>query len=150
MGAELTIQLAEQGCFVALCDVNAKNGAEIAKKANQVATGGATVTAHVADVSKEADWLRFRDDVLREHKGRQINLLFCNAGVAGGWSFINTQKTSREQWEQSFGINWYGVYYGCRTFMPLIVASPEGAIVNTSSINGMWASTGTKDLPHTR
>jgi NAD(P)-dependent dehydrogenase (short-subunit alcohol dehydrogenase family) len=43
---------------------------------------------------------------------------------------------------------WYGVYYNCRAFIDLIVASTEGHIINTSSINGFWASIG-PNVSHT-
>ena len=43
---------------------------------------------------------------------------------------------------------WGGVYYGTRAFLDLLVAADEGHIVNTSSVNGFWASIG-PDRPHT-
>ena len=50
----------------------------------------------------------------------------------------------REEWERTFGVSWYGVYYGCRAFLPLLIAAVEGRLVNTSSLNGFWASMGPK------
>jgi NAD(P)-dependent dehydrogenase (short-subunit alcohol dehydrogenase family) len=65
--------------------------------------------------------------------------LFNNAGIGGGGSlFTNT----REQWEKTFNICWGGVYLGVRTFLPLLLKADEGHIVNTSSVNGFWASVG--------
>ena len=54
----------------------------------------------------------------------------------------------REVWERVFGVCWYGVYYGTRAFLPLLVAAPEAHLVNTSSVNGFWASLG-PGIPHT-
>ena len=69
----------------------------------------------------------------------KIHLLFNNAGIGGGGSlFTNT----REQWERTFNICWGGVYLGVRTFLPLLLKADEGHIVNTSSVNGFWASVG--------
>ncbi|TKW76628.1 MAG: SDR family NAD(P)-dependent oxidoreductase, partial [Bradyrhizobium icense] len=69
----------------------------------------------------------------------RIHLLFNNAGIGGGGSlFTNT----REQWERTFNICWGGVYLGVRTFLPLLLNADEGHIVNTSSVNGFWASVG--------
>ena len=68
-----------------------------------------------------------------------INLLFNNAGIGGGGSFV---ADPREEWEATFGVCWGGVYLCARAFMPLLVASDAGHIVNTSSINGLWASLG--------
>jgi len=65
--------------------------------------------------------------------------LFNNAGIGGGGSlFTNT----REQWEKTFNICWGGVYLGVRTFLPMLLKADEGHIVNTSSVNGFWASVG--------
>lgn len=145
MGRSLVVQLAREGCSVAACDIDAERIAETARIAQQAASGKAKVTAHVCDVASEADWLRFRDEVLVRHSATFVNLLFCNAGIAGGWSFFTT---SREQWEKTFNVNFYGCVYGCRTFMPLLVASPEGHVVNTSSVNGFYAYMA-PNLPHT-
>jgi NAD(P)-dependent dehydrogenase (short-subunit alcohol dehydrogenase family) len=49
---------------------------------------------------------------------------------------------SREEWDRTFGICWSGVYFNTRAFLPLLVASSEGYIVNTSSVNGFWACLG--------
>src|SRR5205814_8127772 len=52
--------------------------------------------------------------------------------------FTNT----RDAWEKTFNICWGGVYLGVRTFLPLLMKADEGHIVNTSSVNGFWASVG--------
>jgi NAD(P)-dependent dehydrogenase (short-subunit alcohol dehydrogenase family) len=49
---------------------------------------------------------------------------------------------SREQLERTFAIDWWGVYNCARAFLPLLIASEEGVLVNTSSVNGFWASIG--------
>jgi NAD(P)-dependent dehydrogenase (short-subunit alcohol dehydrogenase family) len=74
-----------------------------------------------------------------QHRTTHINLLFNNAGVSGGSSFV---KDDRALWDRVFGICWGGVYLGCRTFMPMLLASQEGHIINTSSVNGFWACMG--------
>ena len=138
MGRALTLQLASEGCHVAICDVSAENMAETQRLAAEHAPG-IRVTAFVADVSNETQVLAFRDAVVAEHATDHINLLFNNAGIGGGGSFLIDE---RNEWERTFGVCWYGVYYGARAFMPLLVASKEGYIVNTSSVNGFWASLG--------
>ena len=57
-------------------------------------------------------------------------------------------ETERPAWERTFDVVWGGVYLGCRVFLPLLAAAPEGAVVNTSSVNGFYASVG-PDRPHT-
>jgi NAD(P)-dependent dehydrogenase (short-subunit alcohol dehydrogenase family) len=139
MGRELTTQLAAEGCHVAICDVSTENMAETKRLAGAVAVAGARVTTHVCDVSDERRVLAFRDAVVAEHATTHVNLLFNNAGIGGGGGFVTGD---RAEWERTFNVCWFGVYYCTRAFMPLLVASDEGCIINTSSVNGFWASLG--------
>ena len=145
MGRELVRQLAAQGCHVALCDLSVEEMEETRRLALADAPAGTVVTTHVCDVSDEASQLAFRDAVVMAHHTDHVNLLFNNAGIGGGGSMITDP---REVWERTFNVCWGGVYLGVRTFLPLVIASDEGHIVNTSSINGFWASIG-PDRPHT-
>jgi NAD(P)-dependent dehydrogenase (short-subunit alcohol dehydrogenase family) len=139
MGRELTKQLVAEGCRVAICDVSGENMAETKQLAEAGASAGALVTTHVCDVSDERQVLAFRDAVVAQHATRSINLLFNNAGIGGGGSFV---QGDRAEWERTFNVCWYGVYYCSRAFIPLLVASDEGYLINTSSVNGFWASLG--------
>jgi NAD(P)-dependent dehydrogenase (short-subunit alcohol dehydrogenase family) len=106
---------------------------------------GLRVTTHIADVSEEAQVLDFCAAVKRDHDTNQVHLLFNNAGIGGGGSlFTNT----RAQWERTFNICWGGVYFCTRAFLPMLVNAKEAHIVNTSSLNGFWASLG-PSVPHT-
>ena len=146
MGRELARQLVAEGCNVAMCDVSAENMAETKRLCEvEKLPQGLRVTTHVADVSIEDQLKRFRDELIDQQKTDHIHLLFNNAGIGGGGSlFTNT----REQWERTFNICWGGVYLGVRTFLPLLVKADEAHIVNTSSVNGFWASIG-MGVPHT-
>jgi NAD(P)-dependent dehydrogenase (short-subunit alcohol dehydrogenase family) len=137
MGRELTRQLAAEGCSVAACDLHADTIAETVSLAS--ASSDVLVTGHVCDVAVEEQVLRFRDELLAAHSAEQVNLLFSNAGIGGGGSFVND---SREEWERVFAVDFYGVYYCARAFLPLLIASGDGVIVNTSSVNGFWAALG--------
>ena len=139
MGRELALQLASEGCHVAICDVLPQNMEETRKACEEIAPANTRITAHQCDVSDETQVLAFRDAVLREHATGFVNLVFNNAGVGGGGSML---VDSREEWDRTFGICWSGVYYCTRAFLPLLVASTEGYIVNTSSVNGFWACLG--------
>jgi NAD(P)-dependent dehydrogenase (short-subunit alcohol dehydrogenase family) len=139
MGRELVRQLAARGCSVASCDVNTDAVAQTAATAQAGAPAGVTVTSHACDVSAEAQVLRFRDELLEAHASDHVNLVFSNAGIGGGESFISG---SREVWERVFAVDWWGVYYCARVFLPLLIKSSEGVLVNTSSVNGLWASLG--------
>ena len=143
MGRELVRQLAKEGCNVAMCDVIEENMLEtfeiVSKESPDI-----TLSKHVCDVSDEEQVNNFKDEVLAQQNTSIINLLFNNAGIGGGGSFITS---TREEWERCFAVCWYGVYYCSRAFMQSIVESEEGHIVNTSSVNGFWASLG--GTPHT-
>ncbi|SDS08658.1 SDR family oxidoreductase [Bradyrhizobium canariense] len=140
MGRELARQLVAEGCNVAMCDVSADAMAETKRLCEvEKLPQGLRVTTHVADVSIEDQLKRFRDELAEQQATDKIHLLFNNAGIGGGGSlFTNT----REQWERTFNICWGGVYLGVRTFLPMLLKSDEGHIINTSSVNGFWASVG--------
>ncbi len=140
MGRELARQLVAEGCNVAMCDVSAEAMAETKRLCEvEKLPQGLRVTTHIADVSIEDQLTRFRDELMEQQKTDKIHLLFNNAGIGGGGSLFTN---SREQWERTFNICWGGVYLGVRTFMPLLLKADEGHIVNTSSVNGFWASVG--------
>jgi NAD(P)-dependent dehydrogenase (short-subunit alcohol dehydrogenase family) len=140
MGRELARQLVAEGCNVAMCDISADAMAETKRLCEvEPLPQGLRITTHVADVSIEDQLRRFRDELIEQQATDKIHLLFNNAGIGGGGSlFTNT----REQWERTFNICWGGVYLGVRTFLPLLLKADEGHIVNTSSVNGFWASVG--------
>ena len=145
MGRELVVQLAAEGCAVAACDVRAETAEETAAIARAGAPDGTTVTAHACDVADEAQVRRFRDEALAAHGASHVDLVFSNAGTGGAGSFINDP---RELWERVFAVDFWGVYHCARVFLPLLMQSPEGVLVNTSSVNGFWASLGA-GIPHT-
>lgn len=136
MGRELVRQLTAQGCDVAACDVIADNLGDTAQMCADAAHPGEVLT-HVADVSVEDQVLAFRDAVAawRPH----VHVLFNNAGIGGGGSLL---ENTREEWEKTFNVCWGGVYLNTRAFLPLLLEAPFGHIVNTSSVNGFWASLG--------
>jgi NAD(P)-dependent dehydrogenase (short-subunit alcohol dehydrogenase family) len=145
MGRELVLQLAAEGCHVALCDMSVEEMDETKRLALGIAPPGTVITTHLCDVSDEASMLSFRDAVVTQHETDHVNLLFNNAGIGGGGSVITDD---RAVWDRTFAVCWGGVYNGVRAFMPLLIASDEGHIINTSSVNGFWASLG-PDRPHT-
>lgn len=150
MGRELVRQLVAEGCDVATCDVMEDTLAETvelcaqdrsARKENSGNSG--EVMTGLADVSVETDVWAFRDRVAawRPH----LNLLFNNAGIGGGGSIIHDD---RQEWEKTFAVCWNGVYYNTRAFLQMLLDAPKGHVINTSSVNGFWASLG-PNIPHT-
>jgi NAD(P)-dependent dehydrogenase (short-subunit alcohol dehydrogenase family) len=145
MGRELVIQLAAEGCAVAACDLREETADETAGLARAGAPAGTTVTAHACDVADAAQVARFRDEALAAHGAEHVDLVFSNAGTGGAGSFINDPP---EMWERVFAVDFWGVYHCARVFLPLLMRSSEGVLVNTSSVNGFWASLGA-GVPHT-
>ena len=146
MGRELVRQLIAEGCHVAMCDLSAPAMAETRQLCEAAGLRqGQRITTHVADVSDESQVLRFRDEVAQQQATDRIHLLFNNAGVGGGGSMF---ADSREAWEKTFNICWGGVYLCTRAFLPMLQKADEAHIVNTSSVNGFWASVGPR-ISHT-
>jgi NAD(P)-dependent dehydrogenase (short-subunit alcohol dehydrogenase family) len=145
MGRELVIQLAAEGCSVASCDVNLDHLEETARRAEKDAPADVSITTHAADVSDEAQMMRFRDEVVAQHETDHVDLLFNNAGIGGGQSFL---AGPRDVWDKTFAVCWGGVYNGMRAFADLVVASDDAYVINTSSVNGFWAALG-PGIPHT-
>ena len=145
IGRALTVRLAELGCHVAACDINDERLADTKELADAVAPDGTRVTIQHCDVANEIEMLAFRDAVMAGHNTGHVDLVFLNAGVAGGGSMLSD---TRESWELTFGVCWFGVYFGTRAFLPMLVASEKGHLINTSSVNGFHASLG-PTRPHT-
>ncbi len=144
MGRELVVQLAAAGAHVSMCDLSDERMQETAALARAAApTSDIRISAHTCDVSDEAAMMVFRDEVA--HDSDHINLLFNNAGLSGGGSVVTD---TREAWDRCFNVCFNGVRWGVLAVLDAIIASDEGHIVNTSSVNGFWASIG-PDRPHT-
>jgi NAD(P)-dependent dehydrogenase (short-subunit alcohol dehydrogenase family) len=136
MGRELALQLIAAGAHVAICDVFADSLAEATRACQAAADGKTRVTAHSCDVADEAQVLELQAEVAREHASDHIELLFNNAGIGGGGSFV---KDERRIWDRTFQVNWLGVYHCTRAFLPMLLKSTGACIVNTSSVNGFFA-----------
>jgi NAD(P)-dependent dehydrogenase (short-subunit alcohol dehydrogenase family) len=139
MGRELVVQLAAEGCSVATCDMHEDSLAETRRIAEKDAPQGTLITTHLCDVADESTVTRFRDEVLAQHDIDHVDLLFNNAGIGGGASFI---ASDRAEWDRTFAVCWGGVYNCSRAFVPLLIASEDAYLVNTSSVNGFWACLG--------
>jgi len=144
IGRALAEQLAGDGCHLALCDLSPNGMEETAALCRRI-NPDINISTHICDVSDEAAVLAVRDEVLAAHDTDHVNLVFANAGIGGGGSFI---VDDRADWERTFNVCWHGVYYTARAFMPLLIAAEAGHLINTSSINGVWASLG-PNVAHT-
>lgn len=124
MGRELVRLLAAAGCSAAARDWHPAAVEPAAVGARAGAVGGA-VSAHACDVSDEAQVERFRDEGLAAHARDHVDLVFCNAGICGGTSFV---RDSRGEWERTSAVGWQGVYYCAQVFLPPLIESGDGVL----------------------
>jgi NAD(P)-dependent dehydrogenase (short-subunit alcohol dehydrogenase family) len=126
IGRALAIDLAKQGAQLALADVNSAGLEETLGL-----LGDAKARSYAVDVSKASAVEDFAHRVQQDF-GR-TSLLVNNAGVALMGTFA---EVSLEDMEWLVGINFWGVVYGCKFFLPLLQREPDAHIVNVSSIFG--------------
>lgn len=127
IGRALATNLAAKGCHLALSDVNAQGLQETAAMITNV-----NVTTHIVDVADRDQVYRYAEDVVKQHG--KVNIVINNAGVGVADSI---EEVSYEDFEWIVGINFWGVVYGTKAFLPYLKKEPEGHIVNISSINGI-------------
>ncbi len=129
IGRALALELAGRGCALALVDVNEAGLAEVAERARGL---GRKVSVHVADVASRARMERLPGEVKAEHG--HVHVVVNNAGVAVSGTLLDQ---SLDDFAWIVGINFWGVVYGCKLFLPLLLAEDEGHIVNISSLFGL-------------
>jgi short-subunit dehydrogenase len=129
IGRALATNLAAKGCHLAISDVNEQGLQETAKL---VADKNVRVTTHIVDVANREQVYQYADDVVQQHG--KVNIIINNAGVAVGDSI---EEVSYEDFEWIVSINFWGVVYGTKAFLPHLKKEPEGHVVNISSINGI-------------
>lgn len=129
IGRATALRLAGDGCDVAVADVDEVGMEETAR---EVRARGKRATTHRIDVSKKEEMQRLVDDVLAAH-GR-VHVVVNNAGVAVSQTIAEHDLAD---FEWVVGINFWGVVYGSKFFLPHLVAQGEGHIVNISSMFGL-------------
>jgi short-subunit dehydrogenase len=120
--------LAARGSHLALCDVNVQG---LEQTARELASSGVKVSTHNVDVSNKARMAGLPDEVIREHGA--VHVIINNAGVGVASTFA---QHSLEDFEWLFGINFWGVVYGCKFFLPRLLEADQAHIVNVSSVFG--------------
>jgi short-subunit dehydrogenase len=125
LGQALAKELAARNCNLALVDLDSS---AIAGTKKELARPGIVVTDHCADVGCEQSLKLVARDVKKDHGA--VDVLINNAGVSASASFLNTSATDFERVMQ---VNFWGVLYGCRVFLPLLQERSEGQILNVSS-----------------
>ena len=129
IGRELAVQLAARGADLALADID-----EAGLRETAAMVDGLDCTTHVVDVADRAAIESFAADVVRHH-GR-VNLLINNAGV----TLVSTAEgVDYDNFEWIMDVNFWGVVYGTKAFLPHLRRADEAHIVNVSSLFGLMS-----------
>ncbi|HEY0460018.1 MAG TPA: SDR family NAD(P)-dependent oxidoreductase [Pyrinomonadaceae bacterium] len=132
IGRALAVRLAEEKIAgIAICDVNAEG---LNETAEMVESRGVPVSKHIVDTSKLDQIEGLKTEVLEKHT--RVTHLINNAGVGLMGTF---EQISLEDFEWLMGINFWGVVYGCKVFLPVLKQQTAAHIVNLSSVFGMIA-----------
>lgn len=134
IGREISRELGERGCHVALVDVR-RDG--LAESADLVRRSGVRASTHLADVRNAERMLALADEVVVEHGA--CHILVNNAGVTSAGAF---EDETLEDLQWIVDINLWGVVHGCHSFLPVLRQQDEAHVVNMSSMVGLVG------LPH--
>ncbi|MGC3820528.1 SDR family NAD(P)-dependent oxidoreductase [Acinetobacter sp. G11] len=131
IGQQLAVLLAQQGCHLSLSDVNEQGLAKTVELVKDSHVRVTTKKVNVAKLEEVRDWAA---ETVQDHGS--VNMIFNNAGVALG---STVEGASYEELEWIVNINFWGVVYGTKEFLPLIKQSGEGHVINISSLFGLTA-----------
>lgn len=123
MGRELALHLAKMGCHLALSDINPE---QLAQTKELLVGYDVKVTTTVLDVSDNKAVEAWADNVMAEHS--KVNFIFNNAGVA---LYSSVEGSSIGELEWVMDINFWGVVYGTKAFLPLIKNSVKESEIDT-------------------
>lgn len=137
IGRALALGLAARGARVALSDVDEAGLAET------VALIGASSAVHSArlDVSDRAAMAAYAEAVVERFGA--VHQLYNNAGIGGGAGSV--LEIEDAAFERVIAVNLWGVIHGTRVFLPHLIASADGHLVNISSLNGIVGQPGASD-----
>jgi short-subunit dehydrogenase len=131
IGRATAVELAKEGCLLAISDINPE---ELEATRQSIEKLGTKVHAKVLDVADKKAFHDYANEVADEFG--KVNIVINNAGVAVSASLENT---TYEDFEWLMNINFWGMVYGTKAFLPHLKKSGEGHICNVSSIFGFMA-----------
>ena len=134
MGRDLAVKLARMGAKLAISDLN-PDGLAVTERL--VAETGAPVHAQLLNVAEREAVLEYADTVVAPYGG--VNVIFNNAGIAHHGEI---ERTEFKDIERVMDVDYWGVVNGTKAFLPHIIASGDGHIVNTSSLFGLLSEPG--------
>lgn len=133
IGLALAMRFADEGMKVVLADIEE---APLAAALAAISAKGGMAIAARTNVMHEEDVIRLADTAFAAWGN--VHLLCNNAGVSGGFSGDGIWSVPAEDWNWVLGVNFSGVLYGIRHFVPRMLAKAEaGHIVNTASVAGL-------------
>ena len=142
IGQAVSVELARRGADIALVDIDAVRLAEVKTAIEAL---GRNASLHVVDVSSKEQMAALPEQVLNEHGA--VHILVNNAGVAVNLPF-EQQEVADMEWIS--GINYWGVMYGCKYFLPYLQKADEAHIVNMSSSAGLTGMKGQSSYAATK
>ena len=136
IGRALAIQLAEQGCHLAISDINEESLAgtiELLPDRDLL-----EITAHRLDVSDRQAFAKYAKDTI-DYFGK-VDVVINNAGLAS--QEMDLDEYDYEDYERIINVNLWGVIHGTHEFLPHLLANPGSHLVNLSSVFGLVAPPG--------
>lgn len=130
IGRELALQFGQAGAKLALSDISETGLKQTLDLLASKAAG--TVRGYTVDVASREAVFAHADEVKRDFG--TAHYVINNAGAT---IFGSVDHTSIEEFEWQLGINMWGVLYGTKAFLPMMLAQQEGCIVNISSVFGL-------------
>jgi NADP-dependent 3-hydroxy acid dehydrogenase YdfG len=134
IGQALAIELARSGASVAISDVDTE-GLKVTE--DRLSAIGARVKADRLDVTERERFLLYADEV-KDHFGK-VNQIYNNAGIAYTGDVDVTQF---KDIERIMDVDYWGVVNGTKAFLPHLISSGDGHVINISSIFGIIAIPG--------
>jgi NAD(P)-dependent dehydrogenase (short-subunit alcohol dehydrogenase family) len=132
IGRALAFELAKRGARLALSDIDELGLSETADRAKAL---GAEVHTARLDVGDRAAVLAYAEEVAG-HFG-VVHQVYNNAGISGGGRTVLDSEW--EVYDRVLRVNLFGVIHGTKAFLPHLLASGDGHVVNVSSLNGYLA-----------
>ena len=132
IGRALALNLANEGCRLALADIDSDGLNETAEEAREY---GIYVSTHMVDVSDLEQVKLFVNAVIKKHA--VVDIVINNAGIT---IFETLEDVTYEDFERIIDINLWGVIYGCKEFIPYLKKQRSANIVNICSVNGIFTN----------
>ncbi len=129
IGRQLVLGLVRRGARVAAVDMNAEALQETVKQAGEL---GGSISTHVLNITDRKSVEALPSEVISTHGS--VDGLINNAGIIQ--PFVRVNDLNYEQIEKVMQVNFYGLLYMTKTFLPFLLNRPEAHLVNISSMGG--------------